>query len=194
METAQVKEIKEISNEIKIYLIVASTKDGGIGRDGIIPWTNKSDMTFFRNKTTKTKDPNKMNAVIMGRKSYLSVPSNFRPLKGRYNVVLSRNEKFEFDGKKEQGMVSNDLIQSINILKEMKNIESIFIAGGGEIYEQALKSLYLKIDSVFLTIIDTKETCDTFVKKELYDKTFPYITELTAGENCQFLVLGKGKI
>ncbi|EPB69647.1 putative dihydrofolate reductase [Ancylostoma ceylanicum] len=71
-------------------LIVAVDSKFGIGKNGTIPWTLRKDMNFFVKHTSTTEDPAKMNAVIMGRKCWESIPEKFRPLKNRLNVVISR--------------------------------------------------------------------------------------------------------
>lgn len=72
-------------------IVVAATRSGGIGLDGKIPWRLPKDMAFFKSVTSATADASKMNAVIMGRRTWASLPPKFRPLKGRLNVVLSRS-------------------------------------------------------------------------------------------------------
>lgn len=70
---------------------VAATQKLGIGMNGTMPWKLPADMAYFKQLTTATADRRKMNAVIMGRKTWESIPTKFRPLKGRFNVVLSRS-------------------------------------------------------------------------------------------------------
>ncbi len=73
-----------------VNLIVAATARGGIGKDGRLPWELPTDMAFFRTTTLATSGAaGKQNAVVMGRKTWASIPAKFRPLKGRLNVVLS---------------------------------------------------------------------------------------------------------
>ncbi len=70
-------------------LVVAATKSWGIGRQGVLPWRLPADMAFFRKLTSCTTDPNKRNAVIMGRKTWESIPLKFKPLPQRTNIVLT---------------------------------------------------------------------------------------------------------
>ena len=94
-----------------IYLIVATTQSSsrlGIGLANSLPWPSiKTDMQFFQKVTRDSRPPsvdppagssNTINAVIMGRKTYESIPSKFRPLSKRLNVIISRTpaqEMFE---------------------------------------------------------------------------------------------------
>jgi len=80
--------------------VVASTKDGGIGLNGTLPWKLKHEMMYFRDVTSIVKDESMKNGVIMGRSSYFSIPSKFRPLKNRLNIVLSSNPELFVNEKK----------------------------------------------------------------------------------------------
>ena len=83
---------------MKINLIVAACgKSLGIGLNGELPWRLTSEMKYFAETTTKTKDPSKINAVIMGRKTWESIPMKFRPLKNRYNIILSRQANYSLN-------------------------------------------------------------------------------------------------
>lgn len=81
-----------------IYVIVATAlkPSMGIGNQGTLPWSGiKGDMAFFRKLTTKVPDTSTagaLNALIMGRKTWESIPSKFRPLAGRLNVVTTRGK------------------------------------------------------------------------------------------------------
>ncbi|KAH8837247.1 hypothetical protein MCOR27_010191 [Pyricularia oryzae] len=101
------------TSPIELTLVLAATRDMGIGRGGTLPWTGlKKEMAYFARVTKrlpaadiekkimgilpcpqphKDKPPTALNAVIMGRKTWDSIPPKFRPLKGRLNVVLSRS-------------------------------------------------------------------------------------------------------
>lgn len=79
-----------MTKTIRMNLIVAVDDCGGIGRNGGLPWNLPAEMARFSKMTTVTTDRNKKNAVIMGRKVWESIPPKFRPLKKRFNVVLSR--------------------------------------------------------------------------------------------------------
>jgi dihydrofolate reductase/thymidylate synthase len=72
-------------------VVVAASNSWGIGADGGIPWRLPGDMRYFRRVTLRTADCGKQNAVVMGRRTWDSIPAKFRPLKGRTNIVLTRS-------------------------------------------------------------------------------------------------------
>jgi dihydrofolate reductase len=74
-----------------VSIVVAHASNGVIGRDGGLPWHLPTDLRRFRELTTG-------HAVVMGRKTFESLPAAFRPLPGRRNVVLSRSRGYEPEG------------------------------------------------------------------------------------------------
>lgn len=85
---------------LDLTLILAATaRDMGIGLNGTLPWTGlKKEMAYFARVTKRVSQSaganggaGAVNAVIMGRKTWESIPPRFRPLKGRVNVVISRS-------------------------------------------------------------------------------------------------------
>jgi dihydrofolate reductase len=78
-------------------LIVAATVTNGIGvvegGTARLPWRLSKEMTYFARATTAAP-VGKQNVVIMGRRTWQSIPLRFRPLKNRLNIVLSRDENF----------------------------------------------------------------------------------------------------
>lgn len=77
---------------LSLIAIVAITRTNGLGVNGQLPWRLSREMAHFRKATSALgeNEGSKMNAVIMGRKTWQSIPPKFRPLKGRVNVVISR--------------------------------------------------------------------------------------------------------
>lgn len=89
---------------LDLTLVVAATRDMGIGRNGALPWTGlRKEMAYFARVTKRLLPPPPphsqpgrqrrpmVNAVIMGRRTWESIPRRFRPLPGRLNVVVSRS-------------------------------------------------------------------------------------------------------
>jgi len=73
-------------------IIVATTKERGIGINGKLPWKNSVDMKYFKNITTQCIDNKKQNAVIMGRNTFKSM--NYKPLPNRLNICITSIEPF----------------------------------------------------------------------------------------------------
>ena len=83
----------------ELNLIVAYTfNKQGIGKNGTIPWHIPEDLEHFKD-ITKPKDnkENEFSIVIMGRKTWESIPSKFKPLSNRYNIVLSNNDDYRME-------------------------------------------------------------------------------------------------
>lgn len=83
---------------LPITSVIAITPSYGIGKGGVVPWAYVNvhlprDMQYFRESTTKTSDPNKVHVVVMGRKTWESVPLKNRPLKNRINFIVSKTLK-----------------------------------------------------------------------------------------------------
>lgn len=81
----------------KINVVVCALADLGIGYKGSIPWKLDKDMKYFQRLTMKygrPKQTSASNLVMMGRKTWESIPSAYRPLKNRINIVLSKNPDF----------------------------------------------------------------------------------------------------
>ncbi len=136
-----------------IYTIAAVDENMGIGKDGTMPWHFSKELKHFAHLTTQTHDAEDHNAVIMGRKTWESIPEKFRPLPGRRNIVLTRNQDFHAKGA--------DTCQSLEEAIELaEDSEKIFIIGGGSIYEQALK--LPNLSGIYLTRIHKSYDCDTF--------------------------------
>lgn len=107
----------------RINLIYARAANGVIGKDNAMPWHLPEDLAHFRQLTQGCP-------VIMGRKTWDSLPPRFRPLPGRRNVVLTRQEDWAAPGAERAG----DLAQAIALCAEA---EDIWVMGGAQIYTQA---------------------------------------------------------
>lgn len=80
--------------KLKLAVVAAMSLTNGIGKDGGLPWRLKGEMAYFRSITSHVSEEDQRhsarNAVIMGRKTWASIPPKFRPLADRINVVISR--------------------------------------------------------------------------------------------------------
>lgn len=117
-------------------VVVAATQNMGIGKDGKMPWRLPSDLKFFKDVTMTTSDPVKKNAVIMGRKTWESIPLEHRPLPNRLNVVLTRSGSFDI-ATAENVVICGSMISALELLAASPycvSIEKVFVIGGGQIY------------------------------------------------------------
>ena len=109
---------------MKLGLILARTRNGVIGRQGQMPWELPEDLAHFKRVTMGQP-------VIMGRKTWDSIPPRFRPLPGRDNWVITRQSGWESPGAK----VAHSLASA---LAQLPSHSEPWVIGGGEIYAQAL--------------------------------------------------------
>ncbi len=142
---------------MKFYVIVASDENRGIGIEGKLPWRLPSDLKEFKKITTTTKNPHKQNALIMGRKTWESIPKKFRPLPGRFNIVLTRNADYMV----EEGIELVDSFEEALHLADDPLIEKAFVIGGAHVFERAL--IDPDCGGIYLTEILSTFRCDTFL-------------------------------
>lgn len=145
-------------------IVAATASTFGIGKNGDLPWKLAGDMAFFKRQTV-TAAPSKRNVVIMGRKTWESLPVKFRPLAQRINVVLSRNPLIRQQlNLPETVIVADSLDAALETLDsdEMKKeIDQIYIIGGESIYREAMASSLCS--KIYLTQVDTEvPDLDTF--------------------------------
>ena len=120
----------------RLALIAAVARNGIIGVANRLPWHLPEDMKFFR-ETTRGQP------VIMGRKTWESLPDTFRPLPGRHNIVVSRNPDFRAAGA--------TVVTSLpDALTTAGDADTAYLIGGAELYRQALPLA----DRLVLTEID----------------------------------------
>ncbi|MCA9399191.1 MAG: dihydrofolate reductase [Candidatus Omnitrophica bacterium] len=132
----------------------------GIGRKGSLPWHLPGELKHFKSVTTKVDDSQKKNAVIMGRKTWESIPEKFRPLPGRFNIILSRNPDFVSP---EGVLVFDNFQRSLEFLDSSgcrKNIEKVFVIGGAQIVTEAVK--HPLCQKIYLTHLQKQYDCDVF--------------------------------
>jgi hypothetical protein len=80
-------------NMPRLTIIVAATKSTGIGVKEHLPWRLSKELVYFARVTSNAPEGSQ-NAVVMGRRTWESIPVKFRPLRRRANVVISRNEDY----------------------------------------------------------------------------------------------------
>jgi dihydrofolate reductase len=124
----------------RIALVVARARNGVIGRDGGLPWRLRSDLQRFKAVTIGKP-------CIMGRKTWESLP--LKPLPGRLNVVLTRDEGYGDNGEARGALVCRTLDEAIEIARETAEedgVDEICVIGGTALFEATLpraKRLYV---------------------------------------------------
>ena len=114
--------------ERKIGMIVGMARNRVIGRDGQIPWRYPEDMAHFKRVTGK-------GTVIMGRKTWESIPEKFRPLPDRQNIIVSRT----LPESPPQGDDIPVYVQSVERALEVARRPRVWFIGGASIYGEGLK-------------------------------------------------------
>lgn len=109
---------------MKLHLILARAANGTIGKNGTMPWHLPEDLAHFKRTTLGAP-------VIMGRKTWKSLPPRFRPLPGRTNVVVTRQRDWQAEGTH----VAHSLEDALQLCGD---VPDAWIIGGAEIYAQAL--------------------------------------------------------
>lgn len=139
-----------------IAIIAAVGSDGALGINGDLVWHLPGDLPRFKALTQGA-------VVIMGRKTWESLP--FRPLKGRRNIIVTRNGDYiprKKDGSQADAQTVASLEEALALAREDSS-KPIFIIGGGQIYRQAMDMA----DTLYITAVE--DTC------EEADTTFPGI-------------------
>lgn len=113
---------------MRLNLIFARARNGVIGRNNTLPWHLPEDLAHFKSTTLGCP-------VIMGRRTWDSLPPRFRPLPGRVNVVLSRDPQWPIESNN-NGPVRFTTLESA--LSSLQDHPEVWVIGGAQIYTQAL--------------------------------------------------------
>ncbi len=141
---------------MSFFCVVSVDSAGGIGLSGGLPWYLPGELRYFARLTKKTQDPQGRNRLVMGRKTWESIPS--RPLPHRDNVVLTRTPHYHAEG-----------AQIISSLHELfptpDDIENTFLIGGRQPIEDMFRSplLYEKLSGIYLTRIHGVYPADVYL-------------------------------
>ncbi len=130
-----------------ISIIVAIGKNKAIGKNNELLWRIPDDLKHFKELTFG-------HPVIMGRKTWGSLPEKFRPLPGRTNIVVTRNTDYKAGGAE----IANSLESALSAAERADGANEILIIGGGEIYKEALTFA----DRLYLTLVEDETLGDTF--------------------------------
>lgn len=122
-------------------MIVAHANNRVIGKNNDMPWHLPADLAYFK-KTTLGKP------IIMGRKTFQSIG---RPLPGRKNIVISRDESYQVEGVE----VVNSVDAALSLVSDS---EEVMVIGGGAIYQHCLAAA----QRLYITHIDADIAGDTY--------------------------------
>jgi dihydrofolate reductase len=132
---------------VPIILVVAVAENGVIGRDNQLPWRIRSDLKFFKSVTLNKP-------VVMGRKTYRSIG---KPLPGRTNIVITRQQDFAAPGI----LVAPGIDQALSAARGdalRRGADAIAVIGGTEIFAQTLPLA----DRLILTLVHANPPGDTY--------------------------------
>ena len=122
-------------------LIWAEARGGVIGASGGMPWHVPEDLAHFKEVTLGAP-------VVIGRKTWESLPERFRPLPGRENIVITRSQEWAADGAR----------RAADITEAVRGLEKVWIIGGAEIFAQVIGDA----DRLEVTELDLEVDGDAF--------------------------------
>ena len=152
---------------VRITLIAAVARNGVIGTDGDMPWRIPEDFAFFKRTTMG-------HPLVMGRATFDSIG---RPLPGRRSVVVTRSRSWCHEGVE----VAHSLNEALEAAASGEGGEEVFVAGGGQIYRQAMP----RADRLLITEVDLEPEGSV---------TFPPIDRDDWREVCRVQGEGSGDI
>lgn len=122
-----------------VSLIVAADENNAIGKAGTMPWHLPDELKYFREITSGKP-------VVMGRKTWESLPPKHKPLPGRRNIVVTRQPDFRAEGA--------DVVPGVDEAVKLASVSSdeVFIIGGGQLYGYGLEIA----DRLYLTRVHTE--------------------------------------
>lgn len=175
-----------------ISIIVACDKNRAIGKAGTLPWDIPSDLKRFKNLTTG-------HPVIMGRKTWESIPEKFRPLPERTNIIVTRDKSYVAGGALittsiEKAVDTADASEGREPLDSLRQSsgqaargKEIFIIGGGEIFKQVMPF----VDRLYVTEVDTQSGGDVFFPeyKSIFTKKISEESGEYQGLKYSYLIL-----
>ncbi|MEK7602577.1 MAG: dihydrofolate reductase [Patescibacteria group bacterium] len=144
-------------------IAILSKQTRAVGKGGNLLWDNRQDLAHFKKLTAG-------HPVIMGRKTWESLPEQFRPLPKRTNIVVTSAGWYGAEG----AAVAHSLPEALSRAKDSEGADEIFVIGGGEIYKLALPFA----ERLYLTLVDDALEGDTY---------FPDYGEFVVSEESEVL-------
>ncbi|KAH9812566.1 hypothetical protein DFH28DRAFT_930989 [Melampsora americana] len=160
------------------------------GKSGKLPWKLKKDMKYFKfitsfipssssnqnqnqNQTQNQDEESLKNVVMMGRKTWESIPKKFKPLENRINIIISKNqtyESLELSRESKTIYLTNSIQDACKLIKTL-NVYKTFLIGGSELYNQIIQNPmmkdYYELKTILMTRILNDEgfECDRFLNE-----------------------------
>jgi dihydrofolate reductase len=161
-----------------LHLIFARSRNGVIGREGGLPWHLPEDLAHFKKHTLGCP-------VIMGRKTWDSLPPKFRPLPGRANVVVTRQADWQAEG-----ALRADSLEAA--MAQCGNAADVWVIGGAQLYALALD----KAATAVVTEIDAEVEGDAFAPHfgDPWQVTAREAHVAANGTRYQFITLKNGAL
>ncbi len=150
----------------KISVIVAVGRNRAIGKDNELLWNIPDDLKRFKALTVG-------HPVIMGRKTWESIPEKFRPLPGRTNIVITRDPEYPAPG----AILAQTFPEALSLARDAEGAHEIFAIGGQQVYECALPFA----SRLYLTLIEDEKEGDSYFPA--YEDEF---TKETAREEREY--------
>ena len=143
-----------------IALIVAHDLNRGIGKNNDLVWHCPEDMAYFKSVTSTTDNATKKNMLLMGRKTWDSIPAKFKPLPNRINMVLTRDKQANFHP---DVITINSVEEAISIYKKQYDqglVEQLFCIGGSQLYNTMIR--HPKVNNLYITLIHSEYDVDCY--------------------------------
>ncbi|XP_028660524.1 dihydrofolate reductase [Erpetoichthys calabaricus] len=181
--------INENSMGRLLKCIVAVCPNMGIGKNGNLPWHPtrlSNEFKHFQKMTMTPSSEGRQNVVIMGRKTWFSIPERNRPLKNRINIVLSRELQEPPQG---AHYVADSLTSALSLLESSElstKVDEVWVIGGSSLYKEVMETA--SEHYLFVTRILQEFECDTFLPDIKVDQyrllpEFPGISDEIQEEN-----------
>lgn len=160
---------------VSFSIVVAATRSGGIGLDNDLPWGRclATESTNYKKITSTVRDDREndstinllavVNAVIMGRKTWESLPSHIQLLQDRYNVIITSSSSLSFNN--EKAITATSLSHALFLLSTEPlsfRIDQIFLLGGSSLIDEGMNDPRCRF--VYLTEVLKEMQCDVYIK------------------------------
>lgn len=126
-------------------IIAAMDSQRGIGKNNDLPWHLSKDLKHFKEQTMG-------GTVIMGRRTWESIPAKYRPFSGRLNIVLTRDPEYK---------IQTEVLLASSLEEALKQAEGkIFVIGGAHVFAEAIE--HPQCTQLMLTEIQSSFECDAY--------------------------------